>query len=183
MQTIYYTDKLILKVLDETHAWQVLDYYLRNRDFLLEWEPKRIEEFYTISYHEEKLKNDYEQIKQKNSLRLWIYKINDPGRIIGTVGFNNIIRGAFLSCHLGYGLDKDEINNGYMTEALKKGIDIIFSEYGLHRIEANIMPKNLRSLKVVSNLGFNNEGISKNYLKINSKWEDHIHMVLLNDNV
>ncbi len=43
MQTIYFTDRLILKVLDETYANQVLDYYLRNRDFLLEWEPKREE--------------------------------------------------------------------------------------------------------------------------------------------
>lgn len=183
MQTIYFTDRLILKVLDKTYANQVLDYYLRNRDFLLEWEPKREEEFYTISHHEENLKNEYEQINQNKSLRLWIYKIDDPGRTIGNIGFSNIIKGAFLSCFLGYGLDKDEINKGYITEALKKGIDIIFSEYGLHRIEANIMPRNLRSLKVVSNLGFNYEGVSNSYLKINGKWEDHIHMVLLNEKV
>ncbi len=45
------------------------------------------------------------------------------------------------------------------------------------------MPRNLRSLKVVSNLGFNYEGVSNSYLKINGKWEDHIHMVLLNEKV
>jgi [ribosomal protein S5]-alanine N-acetyltransferase len=91
--------------------------------------------------------------------------------------------GAFLSCHLGYKLDKDEINKGYITEAIQKGIEVMFNEFGLHRIEANIMPKNKRSLRVVEKLGFYNEGLAYKYLKINDKWEDHIHMVLLNDNV
>jgi [ribosomal protein S5]-alanine N-acetyltransferase len=59
----------------------------------------------------------------------------------------------------------------------------MFQELGLHRIEANIMPKNKRSLRVVEKLGFYNEGLAYKYLKINGKWEDHIHMVLLNDKV
>ena len=33
------------------------------------------------------------------------------------------------------------------------------------------------------NRGFYNEGLARNYLKISGKWEDHIHMVLLNDEV
>ncbi|MGL6107752.1 hypothetical protein [Romboutsia sp.] len=31
-------------------------------------------------------------------------------------------------------------------------------------------------------LGFENEGLSKNYLTIKGVWEDHVHMVLINDN-
>ncbi|KNF08661.1 acetyltransferase [Gottschalkia purinilytica] len=77
----------------------------------------------------------------------------------------------------------DEVNKGYITEAIKKGIDIMFNNYGLHRIEANIMPKNKPSLRVVGKLGFYNEGLARKYLKINGVWEDHIHMVLLNDNL
>jgi Acetyltransferases, including N-acetylases of ribosomal proteins len=42
------------------------------------------------------------------------------------------------------------------------------------------MPKNIRSLKVVEKLGFRNEELAYKYLRINGKWEDHIHMVLLN---
>ena len=80
-----------------------------------------------------------------------------------------------------YQRNKDEINQGYMTEAIKTAVDYAFKELNLHRIEANIMPKNKASLKVVEKLGFINEGISKKYLKINGSWEDHIHMVLLNE--
>ena len=70
-----------------------------------------------------------------------------------------------------------------MTEALRRGIQIIFEDYGLHRIEASIMPRNQRSIKVTEKLGFVNEGLSRRYLKINGVWEDHIHMVLLNEDM
>ncbi len=183
MQKIYETERLILKVLDKTHADLVSDYYLRNIDFLCEWEPTRSEEFYTISYHEEQLDKQLVDIENGESFALWIFKKDDARRIIGSINVNNIVRGVFLSCNLGYKLDKYEVNNGYMTEAVKKGIDIVFNEFGLHRIEANIMPENIRSLKVVEKLGFYNEGLAYKYLKINGKWEDHIHMVLLNDKI
>ncbi len=180
MQRIYQTERLLLKVLDKSCAEQVLDYYVRNKEFLKEWEALKEEEFYTKTSQEELLDEDYRDINNRSALRLWIYKKENPERIIGNIAFTNIVRGVFLSCFLGYRLDKEEINKGYMTEAAGKGITIMFEDYGLHRIEANIMPKNLRSLKVVEKLGFYKEGIARSYLKINGKWEDHIHMVILN---
>jgi ribosomal-protein-alanine N-acetyltransferase len=183
MQKVYETERLQLKVLDESYAEVVLDYYLRNKMFLHQWDPLREEEFYTKQYQEEQLHKDILNMENGSSLRLWIFKKQDNNRTIGTIAFNNIVRGAFLSCFLGYKLDKDEINKGYMTEAGKKGIDIMFNEYGLHRIEGNIIPRNTPSLRVAEKLGFYNEGLAYKYLKINGKWEDHIHMVLLNDNV
>lgn len=180
MEGVYETDRLYLKVLDGSFAGMVLDYYNRNRGFLKEWEPERLGDFYTEAYQKKQLDKEFEGIENGSSLRLWIFKKEAQNRIIGTVGFNNIVRGTFLSCHLGYKLDRNEINKGYITEAIKKGIDIIFNDYGLHRIEANIMPRNVRSLRVVEKLGFYNEGLAYKYLKINGRWEDHIHMVLLN---
>jgi ribosomal-protein-alanine N-acetyltransferase len=177
------TDRLILKVLDESYAKIVLDYYIRNKDFLKEWETLKDDDFYTLEYHKEQLKRDLKDIKESRLLRLWIFKKEDIEfkKVIGTMAFSNIVWGSFLSCFLGYKLDKDEINKGYMTEALRKGIDIAFNKLKLHRIEANIMPKNKASMAVVRKLGFYEEGLAKKYLKINGEWEDHIHMVLLNE--
>lgn len=183
MQRVYETERLILKILDKSHAESVIDYYLRNKSFLEEWEAVKSDEFYTKKYQEEQLDNELSNIENESSFRLWVFKKEDSSRIIGSIGFSNIVWGAFLSCYLGYKLDKDEINKGYVTEAIKKGIEVMFNEFGLHRIEANIMPKNICSLRVVEKLGFYNEGLAYKYLKINGKWEDHIHMVLLNDNV
>jgi ribosomal-protein-alanine N-acetyltransferase len=185
MQRIYETERLILKILDETYSAQVLDYYIRNRNFLEEWELEHPDDFYTLEARAKQLRSDFTEFKEMRALRFWLFKKGDEegGRVIGTIAFNNIVWGAFLSCFLGYKLDKDEINNGYITEALKKGIEISFNEYKLHRIEANIMPKNARSLRVVEKLGFYNEGTAQKNLRINRKWEDHIHMVLLNKNL
>ncbi|WP_312430733.1 GNAT family N-acetyltransferase [Lacrimispora sp.] len=180
MSKVYETRRLLLRTPELSFAPMVAEYYLRNRDFLAEWEPVRVEEYYTPEYQKKQLEN---QIKDSNALKLWISKKGEEDKVIGALAFNNIVKGVFLSCFLGYNLDKDEINMGYMTEAVKKGIEIMFQDYGLHRIEASIMPRNLRSLKVTKKLGFQEEGLSPQYLKINGKWEDHIHMVLLNQEI
>ena len=178
MKAVYETEHLLLKPSNDSFAEMVADYCIRNRSFLAEWEPVREEEFYTSKYQKKLLCNDMEN---NDSFRLWIFKKGNEEKIIGCLGFTNIKRAAFLSCFLGYKLDGQEINQGYMTEALKKGTEIMFHDFGLHRIEANIMPKNIRSLRVAEKAGFYNEGLSRKYLNINGKWEDHIHMVLLNE--
>lgn len=180
MERIIETQRLILKTLEEQRAALVLDYFLRNREFLEEWEPERGEEFYTEEFQREELLREQAEMEAGRMLRLWIFKAGED-RIIGSVNFGGIVRGAFLSCFLGYRLDKDETEKGYITEAIRAGIGLMFGEYGLHRIEANIMPRNKRSLRVAEKLGFYNEGYAKKYLNINGVWEDHIHMVLLNE--
>jgi len=116
-------------------------------------------------------------------VRFWLFKKEDQmlEKPLGTLALTNIIRGVFKSCFLGYKMDEDEINKGYMTEAIKALVKIAFSELNLHRIEANIMPRNERSIRVVEKCGFINEGLAKKYLKINGIWEDHYHMVILNE--
>lgn len=179
----YETDRLILKTLDNSYSKMVLDYYNRNKDFLKPWEVEKRDIFYTQQFQYNQLERDLYDIKNGNLIRLWIFKKEDLSKTIGNISFSNIIRGHFLSCHLGYKLDADELNQGYTTEAIEKCIDIIFDEYKLHRIEANIMPRNSASIRVTEKLGFIKEGFSRKYIKINGKWQDHIHMVLLNDKI
>lgn len=182
MKGIDETERLVLKILDKTYARQVVDYYQRNKKFLEEWEYKKTDKFFTIEFQEKVLTKELNDMEKGTLFKVWMFEKSNPNRVIGSVGFSNIIRGIFQSCFLGYKMDKDLINRGYMTEALESLIDIAFNKIYLHRIEANIMPKNVRSLRVAQKLGFVNEGTSKDYLKINGKWEDHIHMVLLNKN-
>lgn len=185
MQKIYETERLFLKVIDGDYAQLVLDYFNRNRDHLAEFDPLRSENFYKVENRKKAIEQELIEINNGEQLRLWIFKKSDIGfeKIIGTICFSHIVEGFFLSCYVGYSIDFSEINKGYITEVLKKGIDIMFDEYKLHRIEATVMPKNKPSLKVLEKLNFKNEGLSEKYQKINGKWEDHIHMVLLNPKV
>ena len=67
-----------------------------------------------------------------------------------------------------------------MTAAVGMVVRYAFAEAGLHRVEANVMPRNRPSLRVLEKNGFINEGLSRCYLNINGVWEDHIHMVRIN---
>ncbi len=182
MDRSYRTSRLILEVLKPEDHEIVLDYYIRNKDFLKLWEPQREDSYFSKSKMMKLLYEDNKKINEGSSLRLWIFKEDEyKHRTIGSVCINNIIRGVFQSGFLGYKLDKDETGNGYMREALKKGIEVVFNELKLHRLEANIIPRNTASIKVIKSLGFYEEGLAKNYLYINGSWEDHYHYVLIND--
>lgn len=165
---------------DLSLAEQVTEYYKRNRDFLRPFEPVRSEEFYSRKYQQEILKKEMLGAEEKTAFYFYIMPVEQPGKIIGILGLSNVVWGAFCSAFLGGKLDKDFINRGYMSMAVEMLIKYAFEELGLHRIEANVMPKNKASLRVLEKNGFVNEGISKHYLKINGVWEDHIHMVKIN---
>ena len=176
----YETERLILRELTHDEAPLLAAYYRRNRDFFAAWEPERDESWYSQESARSSIDLERRSVRDRSGLCLHIF--NKGGeQIIGRVALTNIVYGPFLSCFLGYKLDKDEINNGKMSEALRRVIEIAFDDYRLHRIEANIMPENLPSLRVVRKLGFVEEGLSRNYLKINGRWRDHLHYVLLNE--
>ena len=156
---------------------QILDYYIRNREFLAPFESKRNDNFFTLSSINLLLKNAIKNEKNGTGVRFYITLDN---KVIGTIALNNIVRGCFHSCFLGYSLDKDYINNGYMTKAVNEVVEYAFNVLKLHRIEANVMPRNIASKKVLEKCGFIEEGYAKNYLYINGVWEDHIHMVKFN---
>jgi ribosomal-protein-alanine N-acetyltransferase len=60
-----------------------------------------------------------------------------------------------------------------MTEGLDLLLDFAFSELKLHRIEADIQPKNATSLNLVKRLNFRHEGFSPEFICINGEWKDH----------
>lgn len=162
-------------------AKEVAEYYRRNREFLKAFEPEREENFFSEEYQRKLLKKEADDRKQGTSYRFYIRLVEAPREIIGVIGLNNIVRGAFQSSFLGGKLDNKYINRGYMSMAVDMIVKYGFEELKLHRIEGNVMPRNKASLRVMEKNGFVCEGLSRHYLKINGVWEDHVHMVRLNE--
>ena len=175
------TKDLFMKPAEIGFAQALLAYYVRNQSFLEGFEPKRDAHFFTLEHQEAQLQHDIAAMRDKTGIRFFLFAKNDPKRIIGCVDISQIVWGSFLSCYLGYKLDQELINQGYMTQAVGAAVRFAFDTLRLHRMEANIMPRNIASRRVLEKCGFQAEGISKKYLKINGVWEDHVHMVILNE--
>ena len=175
------TERLVGRVPEKSMAALVLDFYTRNRDFLEPYEPERPPEFYTLEEQRRLLRQARTDREEGRGCSFWLFRKGEPERAIGYIALNNIVRGAFQSCFLGYKMDGTEINQGYMTEAVRACAELAFRRLGLHRIEGNIMPRNRPSLRVAEKCGFQEEGMARAYLRIHGVWEDHIHMVRLAD--
>jgi len=175
------TDRLLLKSPQEVSPEAVTDYYVKNRKFFETFDPVREESFFTVENQKQSLMVQQKMWEERLGFRFRIMEKDAPDKVIGEIALNGIVWGAFCSCFLGYKLDEEHRNHGYMTEAVKRVVQFAFEEVGLHRIEGNIMPRNGASIAVVEKCGFTREGISRKYLKINGVWEDHVHYVMLNE--
>jgi ribosomal-protein-alanine N-acetyltransferase len=94
-------------------------------------------------------------------------------RIAGTITLSQIFRKSFQNAYLGYMLGEQFTRYGYMTEAVGLTLDYAFKDLDLHRVEANVQPSNLPSIRVLQRSGFSKEGFSRRYLKIGGRWRDH----------
>lgn len=101
------------------------------------------------------------------------YLICFDEKIAGVININEIIRGSFQSAFLGYYVVNNFSGRGIMSNGLKKVMNEAFDRHGLHRLEANIQPENVASIRLVDQCGFKKEGFSPKYLNIMGKWCDH----------
>ena len=108
--------------------------------------------------------------------------LQDSDDIVGTFNISGVVRGYFHSGYLGYEVFSPHEGKGFMRIGLDLLIKEAFHSLNLHRLEANIQPKNELSIKLVSGAGFVKEGFSKKYLNIgNNGWKDHERWALINE--
>ena len=179
MQLDYETDRLILRVLHESSAAEVLKFYKKNREIFEIWEPIQSEDFYTVEHQAAILRLEFQLVVKRMAVRFWIFSKDYPDEIVGTVSFQNILRSIYQSGMIGYKLDPFYWKKGYATEALEKAISVVFQEFDLHRIEALVLPQNTASIRLLKRLGFEEEGIRRSCIYLHSKWTDHLQYSLI----
>ena len=106
---------------------------------------------------------------QKSSLYWGI--ANKQNKLIGSCGFNSLSF-THKRGELSYDLDFEYWGQGIMTRALKKICDFALNELKLQRIQATVAEDNIRSLKLLMNLGFEKEGLMKNYGILHKRKKD-----------
>ena len=173
------TDRLLLRLGEASDIPFILAYHRENEKFHAPFEPQKPQDFFHENRWAKQLETNHADFENGQSMRLWLFKRKEE-KIAGSVNFTNVVRGPFQACNLGYGLDENEQGKGLMSEALKAAISFVFQEWRLHRIQANYLSHNRRSAKLLEKLGFEVEGLAKNYLLIAGKWRDHVLSSLTN---
>jgi ribosomal-protein-alanine N-acetyltransferase len=159
---------------------EILRFYEANRSHLAQWEPVRNPDFYTEDHWTERLDQQHCDFDNGMAYPTFLFATDRPDHVIGCVNFSNFIRGVKQSCTLGYAIDHEAQGKGLMREILPVAFAYVFGSLALHRIEANYMPHNVRSGKLLRHLGFIVEGYARDYIKIAGSWQDHVLTSLVN---
>jgi ribosomal-protein-alanine N-acetyltransferase len=163
-------------------AKEAADFFSRNRAFLKDAWGDREDAYYTEKYWRDKLADDAGRMARGTDARFWLVKRGGGGAFAGVIALHQISGGRALSGNLSYAIDAEEAGKGCMTEAARHFVvEIAFGAFGLHRVETAVMPRNKASVRVLEKCGFEKEGLSRGFLRINDVWEDHLRYARINE--
>jgi len=147
-----------------------------SRDFHAPWLPSVHADDTLESLFEKQLVRTIDGLASGRDLRLAGFL--DDGRIAGIFGLNEIVRGVFQSAYAGWKVNIEVARQGLGTEGVTALLDIAFAPppqgIELHRVQANVIPTNLPSIRLAEKTGFVREGLARRYLRIAGKWQDHL---------
>jgi [ribosomal protein S5]-alanine N-acetyltransferase len=173
------TDRLALRASDPALAEAVADYLGRNRIAHGPWNPPMPEAVFTVDGQRERLAAAAKAEAGGTQVGWFLTPRGDASMttttVIGHLHFSQIARGPFCNAMLGYAIDAAHEGRGLMHEALVAALaDAFGPRVGLHRLQANARPQNTRSLALLTRLGFEREGLARQYLFIDGAWRDHV---------
>ena len=144
-----------------------------NRKHLQPFEPRWPKKALEEEFFHRRLKRQKREWERDQANAFLIFE-KDTNALIGGMNINNISRGAAQFCSLGYWIAKSYEGKGYMRQALRLTIRYCFEDLELHRINCSCLLHNTRSKNLLLRAGFTQEGLAKNYIQIDGKWQDHL---------
>lgn len=172
---MFTTNRLIISIPGKVLAKEALRFYHNNKDLGEQWDPPLPERFLNLEYQKTVLEKDIKGFEEGFETRFWIFLKENPTEPIGYCLIQRVIRTDYqASCIIGYFLDEDFHNQGYMSEALELLLEVLFTNYKMQRICAYIKPENTPSIRLAKRLGFECEGVAKSYSYLHGEWADHL---------
>jgi [ribosomal protein S5]-alanine N-acetyltransferase len=97
--------------------------------------------------------------RQFHARRLFQWGVCSPetGRVFGTCTLFNV-DSAHRRAEIGFAIAQETWGRGFASEAVGLLVDFAFHTLGLHRLEADTDPDNVRSLRLLERQGFKREG-------------------------
>ena len=115
---------------------------------------------------------------KRGELLKWGIALRADDTLIGTV---TLFHPDFTHhrVEIGYALGRPHWGKGYMQETLAAVINYAFNVLNLHRIEADVDPRNAASIRTLERLGFQREGYLRERWHVNGEIQDAFFYGLL----
>lgn len=167
------------KVID---AQTLANFYRDNDAHLKQWEPQRPAGYHSVESWQHRLEHLETEKKSWQSAHFLSYCYQTQS-VAAVCSLTNIQFGHIKSCNMGYAAAKTHEGKGIMRALCQHVIEFAFQDLQLHNIAACYLPRNHRSAGLLKRLGFEQEGIAKEYLQINGRLEDHMLVSLINSSL
>jgi RimJ/RimL family protein N-acetyltransferase len=150
--------------------------------FAMQTDPEVMRYWSSLPMHEiTEARATVEQSKEyfieRTALR-WVITLHGDDAMIGTASLFHLSEQNGRA-EIGYALARAYWGKGYMREALTAVVDYAFGPFGLRRLEADIDPRNLRSVHALEQLGFVREGLLRERWQVGDEISDTAFMGLL----
>lgn len=170
----------LLRPFADEDAQARCDFYVRNRSYFREHSGIEADKFYTPDGQRAIIRSQHADQAAGDGWYWGIFR--GPGEhVIGVVSLTGIVRGPFQAAWIGYSIDEAHTGRGLATHAVQAVTAHAFRDLGLHRVEAGVMPSNAASIRVLEKAGFAREGLMRQTVLINGRWEDHWHYAAVSD--
>ena len=104
--------------------------------------------------------------------------LRDGDKIIGTCTLA-AVNVPHRRAELGFAVSRSKWGQGYASEAIAAIIRFAFTTLHLHRLEADVDPRNLRSVRCLEDAGFVREGYARERYHLNGEIQDAVLYGLL----
>ncbi|MEW6131301.1 MAG: GNAT family protein [Acidobacteriota bacterium] len=115
---------------------------------------------------------------QQKTLFQWGVALTSTHQVIGTCTLFHL-DSKNRRAEIGYALAREQWGKGIMQEALTALVDFAFNSLDLHRIEADVDPRNHKSLRLLERLGFIKEGLLRERWLVGGEVQDSMMLGLL----
>ena len=114
----------------------------------------------------------------EGSLFQWGVVLCSDNTLIGTCTLAHV-DAQNRRAEIGFALRRDHWGRGYMSEATQTLIRFAFEELELHRLEADVDPRNDVSIRLLERLGFQREGYLRERWLVGQEINDGVFYGLL----
>ncbi len=168
----------VTRLLTPEDAPALAECLTENREFMRPWDALRDDRYFTPEGQREQIEEALRAYTSGAGAPFAI--LADDGSVVGRININGIIRGAFQSAAIGYWVSKSHNGRGLATAAVAEVKRYAFGPLDLHRLQAETLPHNTGSQRVLRRNGFTPFGVAPHYLKIAGEWQDHVLFQALN---